>query len=147
VLAALRDPQRRGDELPAELARRETRLAAITAAKAALETEAAQAAREEAERSVVMMTTPPPAKGRPRPKPPRRNPRRNATSPTPIPSLELPAEAAHRLGEVRATTGLKLPDCWVLYTAERHNAAIATFDDTLATGAKNIGLTVAATPR
>lgn len=41
---------RRGDELPAELARRETRLAAITAAKAALEAEAAAAAREDAER-------------------------------------------------------------------------------------------------
>lgn len=41
---------RRGDELPAELARRETRLAAIQAAKAALEQEAADAAREEAER-------------------------------------------------------------------------------------------------
>lgn len=62
-----------------------------------------------------------------------------------IRSLELPAEAAHRLGELRATTGLKLPDCCVLYTAERHNAAIATFDDTLANRAANIGLTVAAT--
>jgi transposase len=41
---------RRGDELPAELARRETRLAAIQAAKAALEHEAAEAARQEAER-------------------------------------------------------------------------------------------------
>ena len=41
---------RRGDELSAELARRETRLAAIRAAKAALEAEAAQGAREEAER-------------------------------------------------------------------------------------------------
>ena len=41
---------RRGDELPAELARRETRLAAIAAAKAALEAEAAEAAREDAER-------------------------------------------------------------------------------------------------
>lgn len=41
---------RRGDELPAELARRETRLAAIQTAKAALEAEAAQAARHEAER-------------------------------------------------------------------------------------------------
>ncbi|MCV7151155.1 IS1182 family transposase [Mycobacterium pyrenivorans] len=40
---------RRGDELPAELARRETRLAAIQAAKAALEADAADAAREEAE--------------------------------------------------------------------------------------------------
>ena len=41
---------RRGDELPAELARRETRLAAIQTAKAALEAEAAEAARQEAER-------------------------------------------------------------------------------------------------
>lgn len=61
-----------------------------------------------------------------------------------IRSLELPADAAHRLGELRATTGLKLPGCCVLYTAERHNAAIATFDDTLAKRATNIGLTVAA---
>jgi predicted nucleic acid-binding protein len=62
-----------------------------------------------------------------------------------IRSMELPAEAAHRLGELRATTGLKLPDCCVLYTAERHSAALATFDDTLANCAANIGLTVAAT--
>ncbi len=40
----------RGDELPAELARRETRLAAIQTAKAALEAEARDAARDEAER-------------------------------------------------------------------------------------------------
>lgn len=40
---------RRGDELPAELARRETRLEKIREAKAALEAEAAQAARHEAE--------------------------------------------------------------------------------------------------
>jgi predicted nucleic acid-binding protein len=62
-----------------------------------------------------------------------------------IRSLELPADAAHRLGELRATTGLKLPDCYVLYTAERHHATIATFDDTLVKRAKSIGLTVAAT--
>jgi predicted nucleic acid-binding protein len=53
--------------------------------------------------------------------------------------------SAHRLGELRATTGLKLPDCCVLYTAERHSAALATFDDTLANRAATIGLTVAAT--
>jgi transposase len=40
----------RGDELPEELRRRETRLAKIRAAKAALEEQAAQAAREKAER-------------------------------------------------------------------------------------------------
>jgi len=42
-------PDRRGDELPVELARREGRLAAIRAAKAALEAEAAAKARAEAE--------------------------------------------------------------------------------------------------
>jgi len=42
-------PDRRGDELPAELTRREGRLAAIRAAKAALEAEAAAKARAEAE--------------------------------------------------------------------------------------------------
>ena len=41
---------RRGDELPAELARREIRLGKIREAKAALEAEAAEAARQEAER-------------------------------------------------------------------------------------------------
>lgn len=61
-----------------------------------------------------------------------------------VTSLELPASAAARLGELRAMTGLKMPDCCVLYTAERHNAAIATFDDTLADRATNIGLAVAA---
>ena len=61
-----------------------------------------------------------------------------------ISSLELPADAAHRLGELRATTGLKMPDCCVLYSAVRHDAAIATFDDTLAKRANEIGLTVAA---
>ena len=60
-----------------------------------------------------------------------------------IRSLELPADAARRLGELRATTGLKLPDCCVLYTAERHNAALATFDEILANRAKHVGLTVA----
>lgn len=41
---------RRGDELPEDLRRRQTRLATIRQAKAALEAEAAQAARHEAER-------------------------------------------------------------------------------------------------
>jgi toxin FitB len=60
-----------------------------------------------------------------------------------VESLELPSGAAPRLGELRATTGLKMPDCCVLYAAEQHNATIATFDDTLATRATRIGLTVA----
>ena len=49
------------------------------------------------------------------------------------------------LADLRVNTGCKMPDCCVLYTAERHHAAIATFDDTLVKRAKSIGLTVAAT--
>jgi len=46
-------PDRRGDELPVELARRQARLAAIWAAKAALEAEAAAKARAEAEHAAA----------------------------------------------------------------------------------------------
>jgi predicted nucleic acid-binding protein len=60
-----------------------------------------------------------------------------------VESLELPSSAARRLGELRSTTGLKMPDCCVLYTAERHNARVATFDRPLAACATSIGLTVA----
>ena len=60
-----------------------------------------------------------------------------------IESLDLPASAGLRLGELRATTKLKMPDCCVLYAAEQHSAAIATFDDKLAARAADLGLTVA----
>lgn len=61
-----------------------------------------------------------------------------------IRSLELPANAARRLGELRASTKLKMPDCCVLLSAEQHHATIATFDDRLAARASDLGLTVAA---
>jgi len=57
--------------------------------------------------------------------------------------LDLPARAARRLGELRATTKLKTPDCCVLYSAQQRHAAIATFDDKLAARAAELGLTVA----
>lgn len=57
--------------------------------------------------------------------------------------VELPADGARRLGELRATTQLKMPDCCVLYTAEHHDAAIATFDERLAARAVDLGLSVA----
>jgi predicted nucleic acid-binding protein len=60
-----------------------------------------------------------------------------------VESLELPANGARRLGELRATTQLKMPDCCVLYTAEHHDAAIATFDEKLAARATDLGLLVA----
>jgi predicted nucleic acid-binding protein len=57
--------------------------------------------------------------------------------------LDLPGGAARRLGELRATTRLKMPDCCVLYTAEHHGATVATFDERLAARAVGLGLTVA----
>lgn len=60
-----------------------------------------------------------------------------------VESLDLPADAARRLGELRSTTHLKMPDCCVLYTAEHHDAAVATFDEKLAARAVDLGLSVA----
>lgn len=59
-----------------------------------------------------------------------------------IEELDLPAGAALRLGELRAATNLKMPDCCVLYSAEYHSAAIATFDDELAARAGELGVAV-----
>lgn len=47
-----------------------------------------------------------------------------------------------RLAELRAMTGLKLPDCCVLYAATTHAASVATFDQALADMARGQGLTV-----
>ncbi|WP_082698809.1 type II toxin-antitoxin system VapC family toxin [Mycobacterium sp. GA-2829] len=60
-----------------------------------------------------------------------------------VESLDLPAGSARRLGELRATTGLRMPDCCVLYTAEHHTAAIATFDAKLAARAAELGVPLA----
>jgi predicted nucleic acid-binding protein len=59
-----------------------------------------------------------------------------------IEGLDLPAGATLRLGELRAATKLKMPDCCVLYAAEQHGADIATFDDRLAARATDLGITV-----
>ena len=56
--------------------------------------------------------------------------------------LELPGSAAVRLAQLHATTGLKMPDCCVLYSAEVNQAAVATFDERLAARACELGLTV-----
>jgi predicted nucleic acid-binding protein len=47
-----------------------------------------------------------------------------------------------RLAELRATSGLKLPDCCVLDVALHHNASLATFDDALAAAARQRGVRV-----
>lgn len=60
-----------------------------------------------------------------------------------IESLDIPADGARRLGELRALTKLSMPDCCVLYTAEHYDAALATVDDKLAAHAVDLGLRVA----
>lgn len=45
-----------------------------------------------------------------------------------------------RLAELRASTGLKLPDCCVLDVARHSASSLATFDDALAAGARHRGV-------
>lgn len=47
-----------------------------------------------------------------------------------------------QLAILRAETGLKLPDCCVLATAERKDATLATFDKRLADAARSRGVAV-----
>jgi predicted nucleic acid-binding protein len=47
-----------------------------------------------------------------------------------------------RVAELRATTGLKLPDCCVLDAARTNDARLATFDLALATAARRLGVVV-----
>ena len=49
--------------------------------------------------------------------------------------LPFPPGAAVRLAELRAATGLKMPDCCVLLAAEGAGAMVATFDVRLAVAA------------
>jgi len=51
-------------------------------------------------------------------------------------------EQPTRLARLRADTGLKLPDCCVLDTAQVQGAAVATFDDALGRAARHLGLAV-----
>ena len=52
------------------------------------------------------------------------------------------ADEALRLAELRAGTGLKLPDCCVLDVAVHHQASLATFDAVLASAAQHRGVAV-----
>lgn len=47
-----------------------------------------------------------------------------------------------RLAELRAKTGLKLPDCCVLDSAQTNAAKLATFDHALAAAARRLGVAV-----
>jgi predicted nucleic acid-binding protein len=54
--------------------------------------------------------------------------------------LELGEGAPGRLAQLRADTGLKLPDCCVLAVAQRLKGTVASFDEDLAGVARKLGL-------
>lgn len=57
-----------------------------------------------------------------------------------IEERQFPAEAAVRLARLRADTGLRMPDCCVLMSAQEAEARVATFDGRLARAARDLGL-------
>jgi len=59
-----------------------------------------------------------------------------------VTGVSLDEDAPARLAVLRATTGLKLPDCCVLLAAEQSHAGVATFDDRLASAATEHGMVV-----
>ena len=59
-----------------------------------------------------------------------------------VQELTFPADTALRLAQLRASTGLKMPDCCVLLTAEDAGATVASFDERLAQAAESRNLTV-----
>ena len=56
--------------------------------------------------------------------------------------LPFPSDTAVRLARLRASTGLKMPDCCVLLAAEDHHATVASFDDRLVQAAEDHDLPV-----
>ncbi len=52
-----------------------------------------------------------------------------------VQELPFPDDTAVKLAELRAATGLKMPDCCVLLTAEHSEARVASFDDRLSQAA------------
>ena len=59
-----------------------------------------------------------------------------------VQELPFPADTAVRLAQLRASTGLKMPDCCVLLAAEDEAARVACFDDRLARAAESRQLQV-----
>jgi predicted nucleic acid-binding protein len=58
--------------------------------------------------------------------------------------VELRAYDHLELAELRARTGLKMPDCIVLLAARETNAAVLSFDERLLRAARDEGIAVAA---
>jgi len=59
-----------------------------------------------------------------------------------IQEVPFPADTAVRLAQLRATAGLKMPDCCVLLAAEDAAASVASFDERLAQAAEKRNLPV-----
>ena len=53
-----------------------------------------------------------------------------------VQELLFPANTAVQLAQLRATTGLKMPDCCVLLAAENTAGTVASFDERLAQAAE-----------
>jgi predicted nucleic acid-binding protein len=60
-----------------------------------------------------------------------------------VQELPLGAGAPGQLAEMRATVGLKMPDCCVLLAAQDHKGIIASFDSDLLAAARRLGLKTA----
>lgn len=59
-----------------------------------------------------------------------------------VATVPIDGSAPRRLAALRASTGLKLPDCCVLLAAEVVDGPLATFDDKLAAAARAVGFDV-----
>lgn len=59
-----------------------------------------------------------------------------------VQELGFPVDTAVRLARLRASTGLKMPDCCVLLAAVEASASVASFDQRLGQAAENLGLAV-----
>ncbi len=55
---------------------------------------------------------------------------------------DLSADDSIEIAQLRADTGLKMPDVMVLHTALKHGASLATADATLKRKASSLGVTV-----
>lgn len=59
-----------------------------------------------------------------------------------VETLPFPADAAVRLAQLRVSTGLKMPDCCVLLAADMGRGSLATFDERMASAARDRGIAV-----
>lgn len=59
-----------------------------------------------------------------------------------VAELRFPPNTPARLAELRSITGLKMPDCCVLLSAQHIGGTVASFDDRLRGAAVQLGLRV-----